>query len=708
MSTFQPGWYELSFNAITRDVRCGYFKTTTTLTAECLVESSGHQILVWRDPAGLNGLGRPAIWLPHYRQLASASTTDWWNEPPGGESFRPLLPASGLRAQRVPTPRELCQRAGTANTSDGGLSCSREIHVGLFFDGTNNNMVRDLQTKSHSNIVTLFNAHADDQVEGFRYYMPGVGTKFPEIGENSESGGGKAFASGGEARIHWAMLQVFNALHRSLLNHDLLERHEMLTLSTSTIHGLSTAWRLGDGKMIGIFSDLQRRLMKAIEGRRPRISAVRLSVFGFSRGAAEARTFCQWIRKATGMKVGDATLDLRFLGIFDTVASVGVADSMPIAKGLMDWADGTMDIEKVGKVVHYVAAHEIRQSFPLSTARIGAKAYPPNTKEYIYPGAHSNLGGGYGPGDQGKSVRGRSALLSQIALNDMYFEACNAGVKLLPKDKMLPVDRRDFDIAPELDDAFNAYCDWTKFNEKESVTAAKGPPCENRMQYHMQLYWRWRAHVSNDSKFKALSSYRNASAQDKADLWESELDWRRDVARAQEASRPRRVFNPRIGYVDLPAPADAVQRQIAAEVNAASKVPAAVSEFFDKFVHDSHGGFWLLGPITRDDRAVFIAEVRKKKAMYDKLMADAEKSGNPGYANNMRRRALAYELNAFEQRVLDANAKAPGSVPLMTDADAADLRAIAGMSTEAVLAVMGTATRREPKGHGRYRRVFDS
>ncbi|SCB21687.1 hypothetical protein GA0116996_105371 [Cupriavidus alkaliphilus] len=40
MSAFQPGWYELSFNATTRDVRCGYFKTATTMTAEYLVESS--------------------------------------------------------------------------------------------------------------------------------------------------------------------------------------------------------------------------------------------------------------------------------------------------------------------------------------------------------------------------------------------------------------------------------------------------------------------------------------------------------------------------------------------------------------------------------------------------------------------------------------------------------------------------------------------
>ncbi|MDV6321142.1 hypothetical protein, partial [Chromohalobacter sp. HP20-39] len=92
----------------------------------------------------------------------------------------------------------------------------------------------------------------------------------------------------------------------------------------------------------------------------PRITKVHLSVFGFSRGAAEARTCCQWIRKATKMKVGYAELNMRFLGIFDTVASVGLADSSPVGSGFMDWADGTMDIGDFEKVTHFVAAHEIR------------------------------------------------------------------------------------------------------------------------------------------------------------------------------------------------------------------------------------------------------------------------------------------------------------------------------------------------------------
>jgi hypothetical protein len=76
-------------------------------------------------------------------------------------------------------------------------------------------------------------------------------------------------------------------------------------------------------------------------------------------------------------------------------------------------------------------------------------------------------------------------------------------------------------------------------------------------------------------------------------------------------------------------------------------------------------------------------------------------------ADDYRRMARAYELNRFEQRVLQTDAQAPGTMPLMTDADAAEMRDHAGMMTSATLKLMGTATRREPHGHGRYRRVFD-
>jgi uncharacterized protein (DUF2235 family) len=712
MSAFRPGWYEISFDASTRDRRCRYFKNPSTYTAECLLKSTGQQILLWHDPAGVNGPGKAAAWQSTYRPLDNAPKDDWWDNPPGGKSYNPELPPSDSRADRKPTLSELCGRAGTADI-DGkqSLSCSREIHVGLFFDGTNNNMKRDMPSKSHSNVVVLFNAHRNDKAENFAFYMPGVGTEFKEIGENAETDAGKAYASGGEARIHWGMLQVLNAVsHASTGSDDFLKEDKMKELVTST-SGLATWWRLSDAKMVSVFADLQEQLLAKIKDARPRITKVHLSVFGFSRGAAEARTCCQWIRKATKMKVGYAELNMRFLGIFDTVASVGLADSSPVGQGFMDWADGTMDIGDFEKVAHFVAAHEIRQSFPLSTARIGAKNYPKNTKEYIYPGAHSDIGGGYGPGSQGKAVGGRHELLSQIALNDMYFEACNAGVKLLPNEEMQEELLSDFIVSPDLDAAFTAYSDWTKLAEKQSVTDGKGPPCENRMQHHTQLYWRWRAHVSNDAKFKAMFSYTHSDEQDQVDLWESELDWRKDVERAKAAaSQPRYVSRGRYGaadVVELPPSPTELQKQILIEVNAAEAVPASVSEFFDKYVHDSHGGFWLLGPITAAQRTAFIADIKAKKAEHDRLLREADASLNPGRADNLRRIALSYELNGFERRVLAKDAESPGTVPVMRDSDAADLRANAGTATSAAMWVLGTQTRREPHGHGRYRRVFD-
>ncbi|MDB0573453.1 DUF2235 domain-containing protein [Ralstonia solanacearum] len=658
MSAFRPGWYEVGFDAATRDRHCRYFKSPSAYTAECLVKSTGQQILLWSDPAGPDGVGQPAQWQPAYRPLAGATTDDWW-----------------------------------------------EIHVGLFFDGTNNNMVRDTPSQSHTNVVVLFNAHRDDRQDHFAFYVPGVGTKFPEIGEAEELDAGKTYAAGGEARIHWGMLQVFNAVHTALCGTDLLDQKEMKHMVTSTA-GLSTWWRVGDEKMVRTFGDLQKRLLKAIDGKRPRVTKVHLSVFGFSRGAAQARTCCQWIRKATGMRVGEAALNMRFLGIFDTVASVGLADSSPVGQGFLDWADGTMDIGEFEKVVHFVAAHEIRQSFPLSTARIGSKHYPPNTKEFVYPGAHSDVGGGYGPGAQGKATGGRSELLSQIPLNDMYVEAWNAGVRLLAKSEMRPEVQVDFDIAPALDEAFTAYSKWTAYMEKEDVAAGKGPPIQNRMQYHTQLYWRWRAHISSDAAFKALSSYTHASTQDKTDLFESELDWRRDVSRAQEASKTRHVARGRGAYVAIPPPATELQKQIVAQVNAATQVTPGASAFFDKHVHDSHAGFWLLGPITATQRLAFITNVKAKKAKYDALLRRAQTPGNP-HADQQRSAALAYELNGFERRVLASDASSAGSVPVMSDADAADLRANAGIATSAALWILGTETRREPHGHGRYRRIFD-
>lgn len=708
---FKPSWYEIK-RYTNGSSYCMYFRTAQRYTMVCTVDANGRQFLRWYDPQGLDGPGRAGKWLAEYKPLDFAPSGDWWDNPVTREKYQPKNPGEFSRAARKPTPRELSERASSANASAAnGLTCSKEIHVGIFFDGTNNNRDRDRQQRGHSNVVSLFDAHQNDKTELFRYYIPGVGTQFSEIGENAESNhNGNTFAAGGEARIHYGMLQVFNAVCRAATSADLFTPDEMKSLVTSKSGGLSTLWRLGDDKMVAMFRELDARLLRAVEGKRPKTCKVHVSVIGFSRGAAQARTFAKWLQLATGGSVGGAAFSLRFLGIFDTVASVALADSSPVGgSGFMDWADGTMGIAGPERTAHFVAAHEIRRSFPLSTARAGG-TWPSGVKEFVFPGAHSDVGGGYSPGDQGKATSGRSALLSQIALNDMYHEALNAAVKLVVKAELDAETRADFAIHPELDKAFSDYARWTTaYDEKQNVAAVGGAP-ENRMHYHTQLYWRWRAAVSPDAKFKALASYQASNPQDQVDLLEAEQDWRRDVQAARQASEPSRDYIPTpVGPIPGPKRSHASQLQtdLLREVSEAGTVTAEVSKFFDSFVHDSHAGFWMLGPRTKLEKAQLIKEIQDKQATHDAYLKRAQETQNPGRRNNHLNSARYYELNSFEKRVLAADAASPGSMPVFTDADAPEFRSREGFLTSTTLALMGTATRREASGHGRYRRIFD-
>ncbi|KAB7772569.1 T6SS phospholipase effector Tle1-like catalytic domain-containing protein [Xanthomonas maliensis] len=718
MTDFKPGWYAVKRQQ-DGSVEAWLFQTKERVTMTALVLANGDQILYFRPTPQQPYLAK--TWSSAYEWLPTADPNDHWDNDKYGAvaDGKTEVPKSFSRSTRKPTPRELSQRAGKACTAAAdGLSCTREIHVAIFFDGTNNNMKRDRPSKGHSNIVSLYDAHKEDRTEYFRFYVPGVGTKFPEIGEDGEDATGKSMAKGGENRIHWALIQLYNAVHTSVNNFDLLDEAETKDLVTGVFTGLSTWYRLGDGKMISIFRDIDQRLTKATADKRPTITKLHLSVFGFSRGAAEARTFSNWLTLATRGKVGSAQVNLRFLGIYDTVASVLLADSAPFGNGLFDWANKTMRIPEVEGALHYVAGHEIRRSFPLSTMRAGG-SWPARSKEYVYPGAHSDIGGGYSPGDQGKARGGRSSLMSQIPLNDMYFEASNNGVKLRPFDEMVEQTKDDYKIDPSLEKAFAAYLEWSPPNEKgENLSGTKRGVMENRMEQQMQRYWRWRASRTEVAKFQAMQSYQHANTQDRTDLMEGNTDWQTDIKHARAASQPTPVTIYLDGFpneVTLPAMASRTQRDLLAAIDDTAAIPAEVDRFFDEYVHDSHAGFWLLGPVSQFDKNVFANEIRKKNEQHTRLLKAAELAeASRNYRGALQARAMAerYELNQFEKRVLAQNPKPnddsnPATIPLMSDKDAADLRDNAGVNGWIVRNLLGTATRREANGPGQYRRIFD-
>jgi len=145
---------------------------------------------------------------------------------------------------------------------------------------------------------------------------------------------------------------------------------------------------------------------------------------------------------------------VNFMGLFDTVASVGLPDSTRSAVDLNMFdghsgfcADGGLDIpDSVRFGYHAISIHEQRMSFPLDSIAKGTSYGPHIRQEIAYPGVHSDVGGGYAPGEQGKACNEKgmgddSFKLSQIPLHDMSIAALRCGVPMHTQ-KTLDTDRK--------------------------------------------------------------------------------------------------------------------------------------------------------------------------------------------------------------------------------------------------------------------------
>ncbi|EYS93812.1 hypothetical protein CF68_26015 [Cupriavidus sp. SK-4] len=175
--------------------------------------------------------------------------------------------------------------------------------------------------------------------------MPGVGTRFEQIGEDTETQDGKAFAKGGQARILWAVMQVYNAVHRCVFKQTMLTPEEMKALIQDYEDKVDHHQR-PDPEAAPInrhewFKPLSDRLSQKLRERllakqTPSVPKVTLSVFGFSRGAVEARAFCYWYQDTLqdGKFLGAIDTEITFLGLFDSVATVGTSASMNEQFGL--------------------------------------------------------------------------------------------------------------------------------------------------------------------------------------------------------------------------------------------------------------------------------------------------------------------------------------------------------------------------------------
>lgn len=505
-------------------------------------------------------------------------------------------------------------RKSTAVLCDAS-SCEINIEVGIFFDGTGNNKYIDESRKALSNIAKLFGSYPEDKARGIaKIYIPGLGTKFERIGEPDESTFGGAFGSGGEGRLLIALCSFLDSLYNIVLNERWASDEAINAICGPRKYFRSASKLLEkfdlseslSGSELSSKRDFFRRQIddlkqKLADRPGPVVKQIALDIFGFSRGATSARVYCHWLQQiAQGGKIAGIPLLFRFLGLMDTVASVGVWDGIVgtvfnKTGGHTTWAQARhlLILPEVKNCIHMVAMHEIRKNFPLDQVAVG-DAMPENCHEFAYPGVHSDVGGGYAPGALGLAIGtsledGDSRKLSQIPLNHMMECAVAAGA---PMAIELAVEKSvdPFKTSPSVHAAFQKFIQLS-------------PGGKQRLSDWMLPYliWRWKT----QSQYTSLEHVRNSKGEDLGYLMAAHAQFVQDGKRMEmsgdeersvafvKAARSRdhscwdhASYNQsELGALDRDA-WEVRKRVISAKPN-----PPELDEFFDRFVHDSLAGF---------------------------------------------------------------------------------------------------------------------
>ncbi len=153
----------------------------------------------------------------------------------------------------------------------------------------------------------------------------------------------------------------------------------------------------------------------------------RLFLFGFSRGAALSRKFASLLAKEFPANPPV----VRFVGVFDTVASLGkpnLRDSeLPVSDVVFE--NGTIS-PVIEEALHLLALDERRKAF-----RPTLMNKDPRVTEVWFPGAHSDIGGGFfrdGLSDVAlrfmlDEIDGRNLGLRTLSPTKIHYDGLNAG-----------------------------------------------------------------------------------------------------------------------------------------------------------------------------------------------------------------------------------------------------------------------------------------
>ncbi len=287
------------------------------------------------------------------------------------------------------------------------------LRVGIFFDGTGNNLDNTLSTQQcrQQDLAQYPQEILDDITQMCRTH-----------GYEDTNGDGlfNAFPDSSYGNDLSNVAKLKNVYQNDLVRSFNPDADKVtFPLYIDGIGTLSKAvdkkWGLASGRgATGIASRVRESGMAldenifkfANQNKHLVIDNIEFDVFGFSRGAAAARHFVNEVLKPEGGAIGTALVNtlpwlnesfiwansasINFVGLFDTVA------------GIVDPASGDLDPgneanpgvnlylppDCATKVVHITAAHERRHNFSLN--RVHESHF-----EIQVPGVHSDIGGGY-------------------------------------------------------------------------------------------------------------------------------------------------------------------------------------------------------------------------------------------------------------------------------------------------------------------------
>ncbi|UQA56818.1 T6SS phospholipase effector Tle1-like catalytic domain-containing protein [Polyangium aurulentum] len=377
------------------------------------------------------------------------------------------------------------------------------VRIGVFFDGTGNNMWRDWgnadrvldhdgsghvnvedennpdteaekqRLNAPTNVAKLFRLYKEPSPPTLnKVYHHGVGSDKDYADEelaptnegaveakygNGMAGGG--FGKGGKERIQWGLNQLaqfFKGSGRAEHFFDVFGFSRGASLARDFVNAVKT---------VGVDN---------LDDQNPQVRYV--EVVGINGSPTR-------VRKLSYERVPDDTITPKFMGIFDTVNMFRTGDTFNLY----------VDHSYVEHCVHLVAEDEFRMLFPLTSIfmdpndehaqpRSRARSHQSwaeekrakyqNPRRYMhwmqeiwYPGCHGDVGGAYLPrrnNPEKPDEPSKLYHLAHIPLRDMHASCIRLRVPMNPLEG-LPLNMRE--IPDALDGAYTRYCNFRRGTE---------------------------------------------------------------------------------------------------------------------------------------------------------------------------------------------------------------------------------------------------